>query len=174
MSQFASESLLWIKSELDATMAEARHVLETTVEHGADMKQMSICADHLHQVQGTLRMVEVYGGALLAEEMELVAQAMAESRERDLVQASEILMRAMVQLPDYLDRVMAGHRDLPLILLPLLNDLRTVRGEGTLSEDTLISHDMEQVWAGLPSRSETPSGDDPAAVAKAKRTDSGW
>jgi chemosensory pili system protein ChpA (sensor histidine kinase/response regulator) len=169
MSQFASESLLWIKSELDATMAEARHVLEATVEQGADMKQMSTCADHLHQVQGTLRMVEVYGGALLAEEMELVAQAMAEGRERDRVQASEILMRAMVQLPDYLDRVMSGHRDLPLVLLPLLNDLRTVRGEGTLSEDTLVSHDMEQVWSELPSRSENPSGEDAPAAAKAVR-----
>jgi chemosensory pili system protein ChpA (sensor histidine kinase/response regulator) len=169
MSQFASESLLWIKSELDATLAEARHVLEATVEQGADIKQMSTCADHLHQVQGTLRMVEVYGGALLAEEMELVAQAMSEGRERDRVQASEILMRAMVQLPDYLDRVLSGHRDLPLILLPLLNDLRTVRGEGTLSEDTLVSHDMDQVWAELPARSENPSGQAAVVVAKARR-----
>jgi chemosensory pili system protein ChpA (sensor histidine kinase/response regulator) len=37
-------------------------------------------------------------------------------------------MRAMVQLPSYLERVLAGGRDLALVLLPLLNDLRAVRG----------------------------------------------
>jgi chemosensory pili system protein ChpA (sensor histidine kinase/response regulator) len=37
-------------------------------------------------------------------------------------------MRAMVQLPTYLERVLGGGRDLALVLLPLLNDLRAVRG----------------------------------------------
>jgi chemosensory pili system protein ChpA (sensor histidine kinase/response regulator) len=47
-------------------------------------------------------------------------------------------MRAMVQLPTYLDRVLAGGRDLALVLLPLLNDLRAVRGSPLLSEGTLL------------------------------------
>ena len=47
-------------------------------------------------------------------------------------------MRAMVQLPGYLDRVLAGGRDLALVLLPLLNDMRAVRGSPLLSEGTLL------------------------------------
>ena len=47
-------------------------------------------------------------------------------------------MRAMVQLPSYLERVLAGGRDLALVLLPLLNDLRAVRGSALLSEGTLL------------------------------------
>ena len=47
-------------------------------------------------------------------------------------------MRAMVQLPGYLERVLAGGRDLALVLLPLLNDLRAVRGSALLSEGTLL------------------------------------
>jgi chemosensory pili system protein ChpA (sensor histidine kinase/response regulator) len=47
-------------------------------------------------------------------------------------------MRAMVQLPTYLERVMSGGRDLALVLLPLLNDLRSVRGSPLLSEGTLL------------------------------------
>ncbi|HEY5754591.1 MAG TPA: Hpt domain-containing protein [Steroidobacter sp.] len=47
-------------------------------------------------------------------------------------------MRAMVQLPTYLERVMSGGRDMALVLLPLLNDLRAVRGHALLSEGTLL------------------------------------
>ena len=47
-------------------------------------------------------------------------------------------MRAMVQLPSYLERVLGGGRDLALVLLPLLNDLRAVRGSALLSEGTLL------------------------------------
>ena len=47
-------------------------------------------------------------------------------------------MRAMVQLPAYLDSVLGGGRDLALVLLPLLNDLRAVRGSALLSEGTLL------------------------------------
>src|SRR6185503_9133031 len=42
------------------------------------------------------------------------------------------------QLPGYLERVLAGGRDLALVLLPLLNDLRAVRGSALLSEGTLL------------------------------------
>src|SRR5678816_652587 len=44
----------------------------------------------------------------------------------------------MVQLPTYLERVMSGGRDMALVLLPLLNDLRAVRGHALLSEGTLL------------------------------------
>ena len=37
-----------------------------------------------------------------------------------------------------LERVLAGGRDLALVLLPLLNDLRAVRGSALLSEGTLL------------------------------------
>jgi len=51
----------------------------------------------------------------------------------------DALMRAMEQLPAYVDRVASGGRDVPLALLPLLNDLRAVRGAPLLSEGTLLS-----------------------------------
>ena len=44
----------------------------------------------------------------------------------------------MEQLPSYVERVASGARDLPLVLLPLLNDLRAVRGGSLLSEGTLL------------------------------------
>ena len=77
-----------------------------------------------------LRLVEVYGAALLAEEMEQVTRHLiaVDREKKPQVEGLDALMRAMVQLPTYLERVMSGGRDLALVLLPLLNDLRAVRG----------------------------------------------
>ena len=71
-------------------------------------------------------------------------------------------MRAMVQLPSYLERVLAGGRDLALVLLPLLNDLRAVRGSALLSEGTLLllnlkSDKQAQPLAAAPASSRSPS-----------------
>src|SRR5258707_12475407 len=72
--------------------------------------------------------------------MEQVASyLLATATERkSQAESLDALMRAMVQLPSYLERVLAGGRDLALVLLPLLNDLRAVRGNALLSEGTLL------------------------------------
>ena len=54
-----------------------------------------------------------------------------------------MLMRGMVQLPDYLERVQSGHKDIPIVLLPLLNDLRACRGEKLLTESALFAPDLD-------------------------------
>jgi chemosensory pili system protein ChpA (sensor histidine kinase/response regulator) len=144
VSTVASDSLLWIKRELDETLLRARQALEAYVEDQDDARHIQECHDHLHQVQGTLRIVEVYGAAMLAEEMEAVAAAIGAGRARERNEAFEILMRAMIQLPDYLERVVAGRRDVPLALLSLLNDLRSVRGEPLLSESSLFTQNLSE------------------------------
>ena len=68
-------------------------------------------------------------------------------------------MRAMVQLPGYLERVLAGGRDLALVLLPLLNDLRAVRGSALLSEGTLLLLNLKsdrQAQPAAPAPGEPP------------------
>ena len=54
-------TLNWVKQELDETLKQARQALEAYVEDPADSSLMRFCATYLHQVQGTLRMVELYG-----------------------------------------------------------------------------------------------------------------
>ncbi|MGH8372578.1 MAG: Hpt domain-containing protein [Gammaproteobacteria bacterium] len=142
MSQVASDSLLWIKNELDHTLVRARQALETYVERPEDNEALNQCLELLHQVQGTLRIVEVYGAAMLAEEMESVVRGLQSGEIARNDAAFEVLMRAMLQLPDYLERVIGGRRDMPLALLSLLNDLRGVRGQPLLSESALFAYNL--------------------------------
>ncbi|MDE2139413.1 MAG: Hpt domain-containing protein [Gammaproteobacteria bacterium] len=142
MSQPASDSLLWIKNELDHTLARARQALEAHVEQPGNAEALDQCLDLLHQVQGTLRIVEVYGAAMLAEEMEAVVRGLKSAEVQRSEAAFEVLVRAMLQLPDYLERVIGGRRDMPLALLSLLNDLRSVRGQPLLSESALFAYNL--------------------------------
>jgi chemosensory pili system protein ChpA (sensor histidine kinase/response regulator) len=140
MPEVASQTLDLVGRELNATLAEARTALETYVEQPDNVSLLERCKLELHQVHGVLRVLEIYGAALLAEEMEQVAgYLLATVTERKgQAESLDALLRAMVQLPGYLERVLAGGRDLALVLLPLLNDLRAVRGSALLSEGTLL------------------------------------
>ena len=140
MTDISSQTLHLVAKELATTLSDARAALETYAERPDQRDVLEKCADHLHLAHGVLRLVEVYGAALLAEEMEHVARYLLESAEDEKRQTDglDALMRAMVQLPTYLERVLSGGRDLALVLLPLLNDLRSVRGSPLLSEGTLL------------------------------------
>ena len=146
-------TLSWVKSELDATLLQARSALEAYVENTSDVSRMEACVGHLHLVHGTLRMVELYGAALVVEEMERVAQGLADGSVAPNDDVYSVLMRGIVQLPDYLERLQSGHKDIPIILLPLLNDLRAARGEKLLTESVLFAPDLN---APLPLPTSTP------------------
>jgi chemosensory pili system protein ChpA (sensor histidine kinase/response regulator) len=135
-------TLSWVKAELDATLKQARQALEAYVEDPEDSGQMRFCANYLHQVQGTLRMVELYGAAMAVEEMEKVALAILDDKVSNRDDSYGVLMRGMLQLPDYLERLQSGHKDIPVVLLPLLNDLRAVMGEQQLGEQVLFSPNL--------------------------------
>ncbi|MEO7062458.1 MAG: Hpt domain-containing protein [Dokdonella sp.] len=136
-------ALNWVKPALDATLAQARDSLEAYVEEPGNLAPMRDCVAHLHQVQGTLRMVELYGAAMVVENMERLADGLVADAVRQRDESYSVLMRGMVQLPDYLERLQSGHKDIPIVLLPLLNDLRACRGETLLTESALFAPNLE-------------------------------
>ncbi len=140
-------TLSWVKDELDQTLSRARQSLEVYVEAPADTGAMRECANCLHMVHGTLRMVELYGAAMVVQDMEHLTGALLEDTVADRDEAYSALMRGLVQMPDYLDRLHSGHRDIPIVLLPLLNELRASRGEELLHESSLFTPNLE---ASLP------------------------
>ena len=154
MTQVAPQTFDLVGRELGGTLNEARVALEAYVEQPDNLSLLERCAGELHRVQGVLRVLEIYGAALLAEEMEQVTRYLIETAadRRNHAESLDALLRAMVQLPSYLDRVLAGGRDLALVLLPLLNDLRAVRGSPLLSEGTLLLLNLKSEETPVPAR----------------------
>ena len=142
IEQIDFSTLIWVKKELDETLSRAQSAIEAYVENPEDENQLQFCATYLHQVQGTLKMVELYGAAMVAEEMEQVATKILDKEVDSEKDAFEVLTRGILLLPDYLERIQLGHKDIPMVLLPLVNDLRTVKGDQLLSESALFNPNL--------------------------------
>ncbi|MEO8019547.1 MAG: Hpt domain-containing protein [Pseudomonadota bacterium] len=160
MPEVALQTLDLVGRELNNTLGEARTALETYVEQPENVVLLQRCVSDLHQVQGVLRLLEIFGAALLAEEMEQVTHyLLTPAAQKNQAETLDALMRAMVQLPSYVERVLAGGRDLALVLLPLLNDLRAVRGSPLLSEGTLLLLNLKSDQQAAP---VAPNAGEPA------------
>jgi len=165
MTDISSQTLHIVAKELTTTLNEARAALEAYAERSDQTASLEKCADQLHVAHGVLRLVEVYGAALLAEEMEHVTRyiLVTGSDQKRQLEGLDALMRAMVQLPTYLERVLSGGRDLALVLLPLLNDLRSVRGSPLLSEGTLLLLNLK---SDQPAQPHSQQGDGTITVVQ--------
>jgi chemosensory pili system protein ChpA (sensor histidine kinase/response regulator) len=139
MDDLATHAFELVSRELSTTLDAARSQLEDYVDGRASADALLRTADHLHAARGALKIVEIHGAALLAEEMEQTCRRLAEMPDAQKAEKGiEALTRAMVQLPAYLERLVGGGKDVALALLPLLNDLRHARDKPALSEGTLV------------------------------------
>ncbi len=144
MSEHTDFSALeWVKGEINESLKQAQHALEAYVANPKDSTKMQFCITHLHQVWGTLRMVELEGATIFAEEMEALAQCLLDGKVPKLQEAQEVLMQAFLQLPTYLESMSSGSKDMPIVLLPVLNDLRSTRGAKLMSETALFTPDLD-------------------------------
>ncbi len=157
--------------ELQVTLGEARNALEAFADQQENQALLERCATELKRAHGVLLVLEIYGAALLAEETEQVARYLLQPEEdrRNHAEVLDALMRAIVQLPAYLERVLAGGRDLALVLLPLLNDLRAVRGSALLSEGTLLLLNLKSDQQPNKPLRRPPAGSDLQSFARRER-----
>lgn len=132
------KTLNWIKEEVNQTVDEARHELEVYLDNPRETGQLKSCADLLHRINGAVAMAEIFGATLLATEMENVTRALYKDSLKHKNDAVEVLMLGILQLPAYLDQLSHGHKDIPLVLLPLLNDLLAVQDKELLTESTFF------------------------------------
>ena len=74
-SKLDPNTLSWVKAEIDESLRQAHVALESFAENPSDHTRLRFCVTHLHQVLGTLQMVELDGAAMLAREAEGMADA---------------------------------------------------------------------------------------------------
>lgn len=137
------QGLEWLIEEVEASLHLAYEALESYLADSSDEAQIRYCLSYLHQIHGSLKIVECHGPLLLAEEMESLAESMLEQHVSNIEDACDVMVQAILKLPAYLRQVMISRRDQPETLLLLLNDLRAVRGESLVSETVFFSPKMD-------------------------------
>ncbi|MDP2244933.1 ferrous iron transporter B [Pseudomonas sp.] len=132
-------SLSLVRSELFTTMEEAESSLEHFIaeRHNGSLLQQAV--ESLHQVRGTLNLVELTGAELLAQEvLEQATDIPAGAGEERDAQLSA-LSNALHVLRRYLESVDVHRQEMPELLLPAINDLRQAGGQAALPESFFFS-----------------------------------
>lgn len=158
-------SLNLVRDELFVTMEEAEQSLEQFIaeRHNGSLLQQAV--ESLHQVRGTLNLVELAGAELLAQEVldqatDIPAGA---GEERDVQLAA--LSNALHVLRRYLENVDAHRQEMPELLLPAINDLRQAGAQQPLPESFFFSVRLDQARPHSPA----PPIDSAAKQVEAKR-----
>ncbi|UCH41849.1 MAG: Hpt domain-containing protein, partial [Gammaproteobacteria bacterium] len=140
-------ALGWVKKSIDDNLSEIESDLKLYIEE-EDEALLERVKERLSVIQGVLMMIEQYGSAMLTEEMVALADFITGNKQDQGEQALEVMLRAVLQLPDYLEHIQSGHRDIPIAILPLLNDIRAVRNQDLFSEKLLFLPDLSMHQEG--------------------------
>jgi len=138
MAQMAQQqdyvALEWVKGEIGQTLKQAQQSLEAFAEKSKDRTALRFCLAHVHQIKGSLQMVEAHALVQLAADMEALILALEAGSTTDSGEALQVLMQAVLQLPLWLEQLSSGHNDLTLRMLPLRNQLRAACGQAPLAD----------------------------------------
>jgi chemosensory pili system protein ChpA (sensor histidine kinase/response regulator) len=134
-------ALDWVAAELGDTLNQAATALNAWLENTDDTTQLRFCLAYVHQVYGTLKMVEFAGAALLAEEIETTAHALLTGTipTDARYDTAAALKTALTRLPAYLQQLQRERTDRPTALLALINDLRALRNDTLITESAIFS-----------------------------------
>ncbi len=135
-------SIATVLQELSPLIEDVQRTLEKGFDSGRPTAGMDNAVGRLGEIGGTLQLLDLHGPAMLVREMRALAEALSKERVESVEGALDILLQSVFRLPDYLDRIRVGQHDAPLVLLPLINELRAARGESELGEQALFLPDV--------------------------------
>lgn len=142
-------ALEWVSGEIAESLGQCVALLQEMQLTG-NQAALSRATAILHQVQGSLRMIEFSGPALLLEEMELALLSIQDGgmprSQADLVQA---VLSSAQALPTYLQRLSESQRELPASLILIFNDLRAVTRQPLLSSSVLFNPTLDVANSGV-------------------------
>ncbi|MEE8339802.1 MAG: Hpt domain-containing protein [Xanthomonadales bacterium] len=141
----SSAALSWVREDLDACLATIRENLEIYAEDSSQREPLRTVQDELERLNLTFLTMEQEGASILTDEMIAVGGHMLHNGKANLDESLAALTDAVIVLPSYLDRLQAGHEDLPILLLPTLNELRATYDESLLSEGTLFAPNLDVI-----------------------------
>ena len=135
----------WVREDLDDCLETVRDNLEAYARKTDDPAPLETVLDVLERLKLIFRVMEQEGATTLSEEMIATGRHMLRGDTTSVEESLNALTDAVIVLPSYLDRLQAGHEDLPILLLPTLNELRATHDETLLSEGTLFAPELDVI-----------------------------
>lgn len=164
--------LSWVKAEIEHSLTEARTHLDKLAIDAGDTKSAKYVSTHLHQVSGALSMVGLGAATRFNEEIERLAaslendpNARANAKER-----IDVAKTATAMLSSYLDSLMAGEPDRPMMLAPMYMRVNRACGATDAAESDLFSPDLSLAMPVPEDTVALPKSDMMAEAIKQRRS----
>ena len=122
-----------VREEINSVLTEARQALERHLSDPGNPTHLEACLNRAGQVHNTLKRLQQGGATLLAKELKKLLEALSRKAVQDLDAVHECLMQSILQLSAYIEQVVHSGMDRPMPLLPLINEMRSLRGADALS-----------------------------------------
>jgi len=139
------KTLAWIKAEIETTLKEIYGAPDVYIENLNDPSPIQACIKPLNMIAGVLKLVGIEGARILTEELLQLALSMTQGKISRKMEAAEVFARGMLQISGYIEALYHGQPDIPLILLPQLNDVRAAQDKELLTEGEFFSPDLSVV-----------------------------
>lgn len=149
-------SLSLVRNELFTTIDEAEQSLEQFIVERQNGSLLQQAVVNLQQVRGILKLIELTGAEMLAQEvLQQATNIPAGVGEVWDVQLAA-LSGALHVLRRYLESVDLHRQEIPELLLPAINDLRLAGGQAALPESLFFSVRLD---APRPPQTPQPAGE---------------
>lgn len=137
-------SLSLVRDELFATMAEAEQNLEHFIAERQNGGLLQQAVGNLQQVRGTLKLIELTGAELLAQEILRLGMDIPVDAGPERDEQLTALTGALHVLRSYLEGLDINRQEIPELLLPAINDLRQSVGQPPLPASFFFSVRLDQ------------------------------
>lgn len=149
-------SLSLVRDELFATIEQAELSLEQFIGERSNGHLLQQAVEGLQQIRGTLKLIELTGAEMLAQEMLDQANDIPAGAGNERDDQLSALSSALYVLRRYLESVDANRQEIPELLLPTINELRRAGGQALLPESFFFSARLDQP---RPPRAQAASDD---------------
>ena len=144
---FSRQSLQWTRPLLDELCEEVRRSLEQYGERAPDEQGQDLtpAIAQCGTISSSLAFLGFEGAQQLADAMGLLLKAMVDGRVEDEPAAVSTLLEASVLLPDYLDYLETTFQDAPLVILPSINEMRSMAGARGLDAGSFFASPLDHI-----------------------------
>ncbi|MDX1460412.1 MAG: Hpt domain-containing protein, partial [Xanthomonadales bacterium] len=157
-----STALAWVRDDLDKRIEKSRLQIEHAANNpAAGVEALGTTEQDLQHLKDTFQTLMVNGAVFLLEDMLTVCDRIRHYKVDSRESAFAAMMDAIVVLPSYVDRLQAGHADLPMLLLPAINRMRSTHGAPLLQEAAVFTPDLDVELPELGEQEQETTRDEP-------------
>jgi len=142
--EFDIGPLTWVKGEIDQALEKSLGCLRAYAANPAETNQLKFSRTHFHQAHGALQIVGLDGVTRVSEELEGLIGEIEKSGGAPKPEALTAAEQTFESITSYLDRLLAGEANQPLVLFAVYRDIAAARGKDTADPVDLYYPDLSR------------------------------